>query len=485
MFGGMNSLWQAVRKECGKWTWTQNGISYTGAYPSTNCNFANSNLIAYGYYTQLDGSIVRVTTALTDSVKVGLWRIISDSTAATSSAAANTAATTAAATTAAATTCTSSSHECCWVKRTWQLMGKTTSVSSTNATACCYVLGSTTQISGIPGVRCTSTGIVTEIRWYYQSLQGQIPPELSNLVNLAKLGLEFNKLNGSIPTELGNLVKLQGLYLFGNQLTGSIPLSLGNLVNLEFIYLNINQLNGSIPTELGNLTKLTRLYLYYNQLSGPIPTSLGQLVKLEQIYLSDNPRLNGTFTPQCLTTSGAIPKVNIDNTGVIICGCVAASTPPTIFPPAGTPDACLATGPALTLSKRILAFSQVIGSFKYTCNTDSYNNPYADCLNSMAKICNTTDSWTLEKKANCHTGVNMMFGNMSIHWQRVRKQCGQWPFTLNGITYPADTSDNCNSANSNLIANAIYILKDGVQVRVTSGLTESIKVQLWSNTLLA
>jgi hypothetical protein len=101
----------------------------------------------------------------------------------------------------------------------------------------------------------------------------------------------------------------------------------------------------------------------------------------------------------------------------------------------------------------------------------------------MAKICNTTDSWTLEKKANCHTGVNMMFGNMNTHWQRVRKR-GQWSFTHNGITYPADPSDNCATANSNLIANAVYI-HNGVQVRVTSGLTESIKVQLWSNALLA
>jgi hypothetical protein len=187
MFGGMNSLWQAVRKECGKWTWTQNGISYTGAYPSTNCNFANSNLIAYGYYTQLDGSIVPVTTALTSSIKARLWSFLSDSTAATSSAATNTAATSTSATSTATTTCTSSSSECCWVIRSWQKMGKSTTVSSTNATACCYVLGSTTQTSGIPGVKCTSTGIVTEIRWYYQSLQGQIPPELSNLVNLARL----------------------------------------------------------------------------------------------------------------------------------------------------------------------------------------------------------------------------------------------------------------------------------------------------------
>jgi hypothetical protein len=71
-------------------------------------------------------------------------------------------------------------------------MGKTTSVSSIGATDCCYYVVSSTgtttkQTSGIPLVYCTSDGIVTEIRWNGQSLQGSIPAELSNLVNLTRL----------------------------------------------------------------------------------------------------------------------------------------------------------------------------------------------------------------------------------------------------------------------------------------------------------
>jgi hypothetical protein len=72
-----------------------------------------------------------------------------------------------------------------------------------------------------------------------------------------------------------------------------------------------------------------------------------------------------------------------------------------------------------------------------------------------------------------------MFASMNSHWQAVRRECGQWSFTLNDITYPADPSDNCATANSNLIANAFYIL-NGIQVRVDSGITESINVGLWS-----
>jgi len=187
-------------------------------------------------------------------------------------------------------------------------------------------------------------------------------------------------------------------------------------------------------------------------LSGPIPSSLGNLVKLQYLSFTGNTGLNGTFTPQCRTTSGVIPYVSIDNTGVIIRGCVAASTPPTLFPPAGTADACLVSDPALTLSKRILAFSQVIGSFKYTCNTDANKNPYADCLNTMAKICNTSDpTWSLDA-GRCRNAVNDMYGGMSIHWQNVRNECGRWPITLNGVTYPAGAypSTKCTTANLNL-----------------------------------
>jgi hypothetical protein len=85
-------------------------------------------------------------------------------------------------------TCDSSSPQCCKVVRSWQLMGKTTpSVDHTNATACCYYLGSTNQTLGIPGVTCSSTGQVTKIEWIAQGLTGPIPLEIGDLVNLQHL----------------------------------------------------------------------------------------------------------------------------------------------------------------------------------------------------------------------------------------------------------------------------------------------------------
>jgi len=172
-------------------------------------------------------------------------------------------------------------------------------------------------------------------------------------------------------------------------------------------------------------------------------------------------------------------------TNIITCGCISKSTPPTIFPPPGTPDACLSSGPALSFEKRALVFSQTIGGYKYTCNTDVNLNPYADCLNSMAKICNSSDTATFSKSL-CQNGVNQMFGNMSTYWKAVRKECGQWPWDV-FIGNPS--SAGCAFANSALQNNSYYVVwnpetKVYDRVNVFFGLTDSITVRLWNNTAL-
>jgi len=360
----------------------------------------------------------------------------------------------------AQTTCSSTSPDCCWVVESWKKMGKTTSVDPTSSTACCYILLSQagkekTQTSGIPWVHCTSDGSVLRILWSSQRLLNSIPSELKNLRNLRELRLN------------------------GNRLTGSIPSWLGELKNLEYLGLGKNQLSGSIPIEIGNLKTLQSLWLSSNKLNGSIPSSLGKLTKIGWLYLQDNPGLTGTFAPPCRTHT-----IWISGTSIIICGCAAASTPPTIFPPPGTHADCLSSGPALTLSKRTLAFSQVIGGRSYTCNTDSNKNPFADCLNSMAKICDPAG--TSFNKITCQTGVNQMFASMGTHWRNVRKECGQWPFTQNGISYTGVyPSENCARANKNLIENAYYTFWDPLsqayeKAPVLEGLPNSMKTQLWS-----
>jgi len=284
-------------------------------------------------------------------------------------------------------------------------------------------------------------------------------------------------LSGSIPSSIGNLTKLQFFSLTSNKVNGSIPSWIGNVVNLRVLGLRTNLLTGPIPPEIGNLVNLTNLDLSNNQLSGPIPSSIGKLTKLQDFGVTNNIGLNGTLTPNCGVKLYAV------GTSLTICGCVSATSPPVVFPPPGTPEACLATGTATSLQKRVLAFSQVIGSYKFTCNVDSNLNPFQDCLNTMAQICNSTYIAGNTIRINdCKNGVDSMVGQMSSHWILFRQSCGQWPWY--GTTGSL-TSTNCASANKALQANAFYITSDGSKINVPSSLTDSINKGLWSNTVLA
>ena len=55
-------------------------------------------------------------------------------------------------------------------------MGKSTSVSSADSTACC----------SMQGIACSGSN-VTQVVWYHQNLTGTIPAEIGNLVNLQEL----------------------------------------------------------------------------------------------------------------------------------------------------------------------------------------------------------------------------------------------------------------------------------------------------------
>ena len=131
---------------------------------------------------------------------------------------------------------------------------------------------------------------------YQHELTGEIPASLSKLSNLEVLGLSSNRLTGDIPPSLGDLINLRELWLGYNRLTGELPDSLGNLTNLKILGLRSNKLTGNILASLGNLTDLEDLHLWGNQLTGEIPSSLGNLVNLRYLSLNDN-RLTGEIPP--------------------------------------------------------------------------------------------------------------------------------------------------------------------------------------------
>ncbi len=182
----------------------------------------------------------------------------------------------------------------------------------------------------------------------------------------------------------------------------------------------------------------------------------------------------------------------LDKTSVIVCGHGAAATVAASFPPPNTPEACLATTTTgSTLAKRNQVYSLQIGARRFTCNTDVNKNPFADCLNAMARICNSTDpTWSLSltNKTRCQNGVNEMFGNMSNYWQNVRKGCGQWKWTDQSQSIGNNASESCTWSNTNLTSFGKYkvLNADGnwETISVTAGVTDSIMKRLWNNIAL-
>ena len=116
----------------------------------------------------------------------------------------------------------------------------------------------------------TTSGRVTELVLPNNNLTGPLPPALSSLTALEKLGLSNNNLTGPLPPALNSLTALEELEFGNNHLSGPIP-DLSGLTKLTKIDLFNNFLTGAVP-DIGTLsTKLTALYLDYNLLTGPIP----------------------------------------------------------------------------------------------------------------------------------------------------------------------------------------------------------------------
>ncbi|XP_071738669.1 uncharacterized protein [Rutidosis leptorrhynchoides] len=80
------------------------------------------------------------------------------------------------------------------------------------------------------------------------NLSGELPFEITRLVELLSLNTSFNKLHGELPKDIGLLKSLDSLDLSRNQFSGKIPLSLSQLHSLGYLDLSYNNLSGKIPT---------------------------------------------------------------------------------------------------------------------------------------------------------------------------------------------------------------------------------------------
>ncbi|CAL9007220.1 unnamed protein product, partial [Prunus brigantina] len=113
----------------------------------------------------------------------------------------------------------------------------------------------------------------------------------STLGLVKSIDLSSNKLSGEIPTEITYLVDLVSLNLSRNQLKGQIPSRIANLQELDSLDLSRNQINGGIPISISQINRISYLDLSLNNLSGKIPIGT-QLQTFDYAY-GGNPLLCG------------------------------------------------------------------------------------------------------------------------------------------------------------------------------------------------
>ncbi|KAK6138288.1 hypothetical protein DH2020_027979 [Rehmannia glutinosa] len=129
------------------------------------------------------------------------------------------------------------------------------------------------------GVFLESASLVTKGR---QLLYDTILPLVTNI------DLSQNNLSGDIPKELTSLVELRSLNVSGNHLTGLIPDNIGNMKQLESLDFSRNSLFGEIPSSFASMSSLNYLNLSYNNLTGRIPESTQLRGFSESSFMGNN-----------------------------------------------------------------------------------------------------------------------------------------------------------------------------------------------------
>ncbi|XP_062102838.1 receptor-like protein EIX2 [Humulus lupulus] len=136
-------------------------------------------------------------------------------------------------------------------------------------------------------------GAQVELIW-----KGRLSQYQNTLGLVKSIDLSSNKLTGEIPKEITQLIELVSLNLSRNDLSGEIPRQIGHLKSLDALDLSRNNFFGEIPLSLSQVDRLNVLDLSRNNLSGKIPTAT-QLQSFSSSSYMGNPQLCGLPLFKC------------------------------------------------------------------------------------------------------------------------------------------------------------------------------------------
>jgi len=129
---------------------------------------------------------------------------------------------------------------------------------------------------------------LTDIDVRFNNINGPIPTEISNLVNLETISMSDNQFTGALPS-FSRMHRLKSLRMADNELTGILP-SFVNNHNIKTLDLSGNMISGRIPsTFLGSVDTSSPMYidLSKNRIEGTFPGNLARFNDMT-IYLKDN-----------------------------------------------------------------------------------------------------------------------------------------------------------------------------------------------------
>jgi hypothetical protein len=132
------------------------------------------------------------------------------------------------------------------------------------------------------------------IEIHYNFISGGIPEEWYGSQGLQRMNVGGNMLTSTVSSAVGKLDALKGFFVMENQMTGSIPEEFGALRFLSYTRWSRNYFSGKIPSTLGSMDKLQELWLHRNQLTGTIPSEFGTMSDILDLRMHFNP-LTGTI----------------------------------------------------------------------------------------------------------------------------------------------------------------------------------------------
>lgn len=127
------------------------------------------------------------------------------------------------------------------------------------------------------GLFCDENDYIAAIELPGQEMTGTLPDEISDLVYLQSVTLDWNGFYGTLPKSWSKNKHLLNIEVHYNFITGGIPDEWYGSQGLQRLNVGGNMLTGTVSTEVGALDALKGFFVMENQMTGSIPTEFGSL----------------------------------------------------------------------------------------------------------------------------------------------------------------------------------------------------------------